>query len=80
MILTDQLLVVADAFCAAKGLSRARVSTLVFNEGKKLDAIALRGADLATGRFEMAMHWFSDNWPDAAVWPQQVARPGRVVP
>ena len=78
MILTDQLLAVARAYCQARSLSLARVSTLVFNEGKKLEAIASKGADLATGRFETAMSWFSDNWPDGAVWPEAVERPERV--
>lgn len=73
--LTDQLLRVARAYCAARGLSMARVSTLVFNEGKKLDAIETHGADLATGRFEMAMGWFSTHWPEGAQWPAEVARP-----
>lgn len=75
MQLTDQLLTVARTFCAARGLSMARVSTLVFNEGKKLQAIETGGADLATGRFERAMLWFSENWPANAVWPVEVIRP-----
>jgi hypothetical protein len=56
-------------------LSLARVSTLVFNEGKKLEAIASRGADLATGRFENAMRWFSAHWPEGCDWPSDVPRP-----
>lgn len=75
MTLTDQLLAVARAYSEARGLSMARVSTLVFNEGKKLDAVEFHGADLATGRFEKAMRWFSDNWPGEAVWPAEVVRP-----
>jgi hypothetical protein len=75
MILTDQLLTVARSYCQARGLSLARVSTLVFNEGKKLEAIASRGADLATGRFENAMRWFSSNWPEGCDWPSDVPRP-----
>lgn len=78
MILTQQLIAVAKAYSKARGLSLARVSTLVFNEGKKLAAIEFGGADLATGRFESAMHWFSDNWPEGASWPDGVARPERV--
>ncbi len=29
-----------DAYCARRGISRARLSTLLFNDGKKLDALA----------------------------------------
>lgn len=75
MQLTHQLLFVARAYCEARRLSLARTSTLVFNEGKKLDLIASGSADLATGRFERAMQWFSDNWPEDAKWPAEVARP-----
>lgn len=75
MVLTDQLLTVARAFCAARELSLSRVSTLVFNDGKKLDSIASKGSDLATGKFEAAMDWFSANWPENAVWPKGINRP-----
>lgn len=74
MQMTSQLLTVASAFCRARGLSVSRVSTLVFNDGKKLDAIE-NGSDLATGRFEAAMQWFSENWPEGADWPRGVPRP-----
>jgi len=74
MAMTDQLLVVADAFCKARGLSRSRVSTIVFNDGKKLDLVA-DGADLQTGKFEAAMLWFSANWPAGVAWPRSISRP-----
>ncbi|MDM9619099.1 hypothetical protein [Rhizobium sp. S96] len=50
------------------------MSTIVFNRGAKLDGIA-NGGDLATGTFERAMQWFSDNWPDDVAWPDDVSRP-----
>jgi len=75
MTLTEQLLIVARAYCTARELSLARVSTLVFNDGKKLDGIANKGVDLATGRFEAAMRWFSDNWPAGTCWPDHIVRP-----
>ncbi len=74
MNLRDQLISVSDAFCDARQLSRARVSTIVFNAGSTLDRIA-SGRDLATGNFERAMRWFSDNWPEGAEWPKGVERP-----
>lgn len=72
--LTDQLLTVADAFCKARKLSRARVSTLIFNDGKKLDLIE-GGADLGTKGFERAMGWFSAEWPADTKWPREIKRP-----
>lgn len=73
-LLRLQLLTVADAYCAARKLSRARLSTIVFNAGSTLDRISA-GRDLNTGTWERAMGWFSQNWPDGAKWPSEVERP-----
>ena len=81
MILSvDQLMVLADAFCTARGgLSRSRLSTLLFNDGKRLDRLA-EGGDLGTRQSKKAVDWLSDNWPDGADWPEGVARPGDEAP
>lgn len=73
---TEQLLLVADAFCKAKELSTSRVSTLIFNDGKRLDHIR-SGGDLYTGRFHQALIWFSEHWPEGEAWPEAVERPER---
>ena len=72
--LRDQLIAVSDIYAAHRGLSRARVSTIVFSSGMSLDRIA-SGRDLNTGSWERAMRWFSDNWPEGAAWPDEVPRP-----
>jgi len=72
--LRDQLIAVSDSYAALRGLSRARVSTIVFSSGMAIDRIA-SGRDLNTGSFERAMRWFSENWPDGAKWPKGIARP-----
>lgn len=69
-----QLLKVADAYATARGLSRSRVSTIVFNAGMTLDRIAA-GKDLTTGNYEKAMRWFHQNWPGGVRWPVGVDRP-----
>lgn len=74
MTMRDQILTVARAYCDARVLSPSRVSTLVFNDGKKIGLIE-GGADLQTSKFEQAMAWFSDNWPENAKWPSDVPRP-----
>lgn len=76
MTLCDQLLKTADMFCAATGMSRARVSTIVLSGGLRIDHIEA-GGDIRTKSFERAMQWFSDNWPDEAGWPDGVARPAK---
>jgi len=75
----QSLLRIADIYCAAKGVSRARVSTIVFNDGKILDRLA-SGSDLYTGRYERALRWFSDNWPAKTKWPIQIPRPAPAEP
>ena len=74
MTLIDQIRAVAGAYCAARGLSRSRVSTIVFGDGQKLDQIE-GGADLTTRRYEAALRWFAANWPEGAPWPRGVPRP-----
>lgn len=77
MKITDQLLLVADAYCAAARLSPSRVSTLVFNDGKKLNLIR-EGRDIYTGSFEHALAWFSEHWPEGdESWPLGVPRPAK---
>lgn len=75
MTLTHHLFTVSDAFAAARKLSRSRVSTLVFGDGRKLDLMHEQGADITTRRFEAAMRWFSAHWPEGAAWPEGVPRP-----
>lgn len=75
MTLIEQLCLVAETYKDARKLSRARVSTLVFGDGSKLGAIVDKGADLTTSRFEQSLLWFSENWPDDAIWPVEVPRP-----
>jgi len=76
MDLRKQLLVVIEAFAAARILSVARVSTMAFNHGTMHQRL-VEGADITVGRLELAMQWFSDNWPDGAAWPEGIARPPR---
>lgn len=75
MTIIDQLIAVTNQYAEARGLSLARVSTLVFNDGSKIGDLVNGDVDLVTRRFERAMQWFSDNWPDGADWPPQVKRP-----
>lgn len=74
MTLTDKLLLVSDAYCAAVQRSRSRVSTIIFGGGDRIDGIA-RGKDLNTRSYEKAMLWFASNWPEAIAWPAGVERP-----
>lgn len=74
MDLKSSLLALADRYCEATKLSRARVSTLIANDGKFLGRIEGKsGFTIST--FERAVQWFSDHWPADTAWPEGVTRP-----
>lgn len=86
MPLKNQLLRVAQVYAEAMGTkgrdglpSLSGISTRIFGDGKTFARIS-SGGDLTTGSWERAMRWFSDNWPDAAEWPEQVSRPAASAP
>jgi len=74
MSLTSDLMTVATRYCDATERSRARIATIIFNDGKKFDLIE-GGADLGTRVYEKAMLWFSANWPEGVAWPKGIKRP-----
>ena len=74
MIGTSELLLLARAYAKAEKVGFTTISSRVFNDGKKLDAIA-SGGDLYTSRLKRAIYWFSANWPEEAEWPTNVPRP-----
>lgn len=69
-----QLIDLSNLYCAVTQRTRSAVSKRVFNDGKVLDKL-LAGGDLTTSRYQMAVRWFSENWPDGAAWPPEVPRP-----
>lgn len=75
---TEHLLILARAFSAHIGKPLSTVSSRIFDDGKKLDAIAA-GGDLYSARLNMAFQWFSDNWPSDLNWPDDVFRPSQSV-
>jgi hypothetical protein len=71
----ESLKAVAMVYCEAADVLPKTLSWRVFNDGKKLDAILADKADLMTANFERTMEWLSANWPEGAVWPENIARP-----
>lgn len=77
MIEIAHLLALADEYQRICPMADATLSTLLFNDGKKLTALKA-DKDLHTKRFNISVQWFSDHWPDGAVWPEGIARPQKV--
>ena len=71
----EQLLKVARAYAEIERIGLSTVSSRVFNDGKRLEAIE-SGKDMRVRILERAMQWFSDNWPEGT-WPSGVPRPRR---
>lgn len=68
------LLRTASAFCAASGMSKARLATLMANDGKFLRRVEA-GGGFTVATFERSMQWLSDHWPVDTAWPAGVSRP-----
>lgn len=73
----EQLLTVVDAFCAARGISEARASTLIFNGGGRIKQLR-DGRDIGVLTSLSALRWLSDNWPEESEWPSDIPRPAPV--
>lgn len=65
----DQLLKLADLWSAATGRSRARLSTIVADNGRFFGQIEKPGATCTVATFEKFLSYFRDgaNWPDGLI-------------
>jgi hypothetical protein len=68
------LLRLVEAYCAATKRSEARIATLIHNQGAFFDHIR-RGRHCTVPTFNKAIRWFDENWPENALWPEDVPRP-----
>lgn len=71
---TSHILLLADEWLRATGLRETILSHRLFEESKKLTLLRA-GGDLTLARYRVAVLWFSENWPENATWPRDVARP-----
>lgn len=65
---------VVEAYCDGAGIAEATLSTRLFADGKRITGIR-GGSDIGVMRLATAIRWLSDNWPDGADWPNDIARP-----
>ncbi|GJD63779.1 hypothetical protein [Methylobacterium frigidaeris] len=72
----ENILKLASLYGEALRLKRTTVSWRLFQDTNKLDVIE-GGRDLLLGRYERAMQFFSDHWPDSVAWPEGILRPPR---
>jgi hypothetical protein len=74
MLQIAHLLALADEFQRVTSLGDTTLSFRVFKDSKKLAALRAE-KDITTARFNAAIIWFAENWPDGAVWPKAIKRP-----
>lgn len=74
MISILNLLTLSDDYARFTKVGEKTVSSRVFGDGKKMGALR-RGADITVSRYNLALQWFSNNWPDGVEWPAAVNRP-----
>lgn len=74
MLQIAHLLNLADEYQRVLSVEDKTLSFRVFGDSKKLAALRT-DADITTQRFNAAVRWFAENWPDGAAWPDGIDRP-----
>lgn len=74
MIEAKNIVTLSRIYADAHGISLKTVSSRVFSDQKKIAAIE-NGKDITIGRFNDALLWFSEKWPEGVDWPQGIPRP-----
>lgn len=70
----DDILRLANDFGRARGIGLPRVSTIIFNDGKRLAQLE-NGADMGVMSATAAIQKFSNEWPRGVKWPKGIRRP-----
>lgn len=66
-----QLITLAGTFATARGISEARVATLVANDGQFFSKLR-RGRKITVDTYLAVQAWFAANWPAGLDWPAGV--------
>ncbi|MCC4299469.1 hypothetical protein [Aurantimonas coralicida] len=61
------------AFSAASSLSASTIARAAAGDWRFFERIQTRS--FTARKYDEVLRWFSSNWPDSAVWPEDVDRP-----
>lgn len=64
----------ADAYCVATGSALSTVARKALGDWRFFDSVEA-GATFTARKYDVAVQWFADHWPETAVWPEEVERP-----
>lgn len=62
------LLTCAERFAKARELELSTVGRLATNDGRFFERI--RAGSFTARKYDETIRWFSENWPEKAVWPE----------
>lgn len=70
----NDLLGMADLYNAAMSTEDVTLSGRLFKDSGKLSKLRT-GSGLTVERWNESIQWFSDHWPEDAIWPVEIRRP-----
>lgn len=70
---SDQLLLLARAYCEATGTSMSGLGEMAVRHHKFFKRIA-SGQPYLSSKGDEALAWFAANWPDGVPWPEGTER------
>lgn len=76
--LRSNLMACASAYAAARSVSISTVGRLAAGDWRFFDRLDDDAKTFTARKYDEVIVWFSERWPDDAVWPAQVARPSSV--
>jgi hypothetical protein len=71
------LIAVADAYRACCRVPETTVSKRALQDSSRLAELRAGACDIGVKRLARTLHWFSDHWPEGAIWPADVPRPAQ---
>lgn len=76
--LRSNLLALAQAYAAARKLNIATVAQRALGDWRFFERLEeSERASFTIRKYDIAVRWFSEQWPEDAAWPAEINRPGR---
>lgn len=72
--LIKNLQAVFDVYQGASGLAASTIWARACGDARFMSRV-LAGGSFTPRTYDSILRWFSDNWPQDAVWPEGVSRP-----
>jgi len=72
--LRNHLIACATAYAAARGIELVTVARLATGDWRFIQRLQ-DGASFTARKYDAAMTWFAENWPEGTPWPNDAPRP-----